>query len=157
MACQILAENTIKKLTAEGLNIFNLRFSNNDTLRMKLTQNFNVEEFSCKDGTPVPSQLWQNVEELAINLQVLRNYLGVAVKVTGSGYRTPAHNAKVKGAKNSQHLLAKAADINADGYTPFRLAAVIEKLIESGKMKQGGLGIYKNFVHYDIRGIKARW
>ena len=33
----------------------------------------------------------------------------------------------------------------------------IEKLIKEGKMKQGGIGIYKGFIHYDIRGTKARW
>jgi len=24
-------------------------------------------------------------------------------------------------------------------------------------MTEGGIGIYKGFVHYDIRGTKARW
>jgi len=24
-------------------------------------------------------------------------------------------------------------------------------------MKEGGLGLYNTFVHYDIRGTKARW
>lgn len=124
---------------------------------MKLTKNFNREEFDCKDGTIVPSKYLLNVKEVAENLQVLRDYLEVPVSVTGSGYRTPTHNKKVKGAKNSQHLTASGADINAEGYEPKQLAEVIERLILKGKMKQGGIGIYPNFVHYDIRGIKARW
>lgn len=124
---------------------------------MKLTENFNSKEFDCKDGTPVPKELMDNCKELAENLQVLRDHLGVPVTVTGSGYRTPSHNTKVKGAKNSQHLKAKASDINAKGYTPKQLGNVIEELIKEGKMKQGGLGIYAKFVHYDIRGTKARW
>lgn len=124
---------------------------------MKLTKNFTLKEFDCKDGTEVPKDLIHNVQELANNLQVLRDYLGVPVSITGSGYRTPAHNKKVGGAKDSQHLKAKAADINAEGYTPKKLAAVIEKLIDEGKMKQGGIGVYPGFVHYDIRGTKARW
>lgn len=124
---------------------------------MTLTKNFNSQEFDCKDGTKVPEQYKNNLTELATNLQRLRDCLKVPVRVTGSGYRTPSHNAKVKGAKNSQHLTASAADINADGYTPAELAKEIEKLIIDGKMKQGGIGIYKNFVHYDIRGTKARW
>lgn len=124
---------------------------------MKLTNNFSLQEFACKDGTPVPKDLIPNCKELAKNLQVLRDHLGVPVRITGSGYRTPSHNAKVKGAKNSQHLYAKAADINAEGYTPAKLSVVIEKLIAEGKMKQGGIGVYKNFVHYDIRGTIARW
>jgi len=124
---------------------------------MKLTKNFNLEEFDCKDGTKVPKKYLLNVKEVADNLQVLRDYLGVSVSVTGSGYRSPSHNKKVGGAKFSQHLTASGADINAEGYEPKQLAEVIELLILKGKMKQGGLGTYPNFVHYDIRGTKARW
>lgn len=146
-----MLENTIKKVK---------KISNqtlNSHLVMRLTPNFTLEEFACKDGTPVPDDLFENVKELALNLQVLRDYVGVPVLITGSGYRTEAHNKKVKGAKNSQHLYARAADINADGYTPAQLSAIIETLITARRMKQGGIGIYKNFVHYDIRGTKARW
>jgi uncharacterized protein YcbK (DUF882 family) len=124
---------------------------------MKLTENFSMAEFDCKDGTQVPVEFHDNVKELAQNLQVLRDHIKEAVLITGSGYRTPSHNAKVGGAKNSQHLTASGADINAKNYTPKQLAIVIEKLIKSGKMKQGGIGVYKGFVHYDIRGTRARW
>lgn len=124
---------------------------------MKLTTNFDSKEFDCKDGTPVPSKYMDNCREVARNLQNLRDALGVAVTITGSGYRTPSHNAKVGGAKNSQHLTCSGADINAKGLTPKQLACVIEGLIKTGKMKEGGLGIYPSFVHYDIRGTKARW
>lgn len=61
------------------------------------------------------------------------------------------------GAPKSQHLTASAADISAKGYSPVHLANVIDELITKGKMKQGGIGIYPTFVHYDIRGTKARW
>jgi len=124
---------------------------------MKLTENFSREEFDCKDGTKVPEKYMDNCLKVAKNLQVLRDHLKVPVSITGSGYRTPSHNAKVKGATNSQHLTCNAADINAKGYTPIQLAKEIEKLIASGKMEQGGIGIYKGFVHYDRRGKKARW
>lgn len=125
--------------------------------KMKLTENFTREEFDCKDGTKVPKEYYANLQELANNLQVLRNHLGESVSITGSGYRTPKHNAKVGGAKRSQHLTASAADINVNGMTPKELAIVIEVLIAQGKMKQGGIGIYKGFVHYDIRGTRVRW
>lgn len=124
---------------------------------MKLTKNFSRQEFDCKDGTIVPEKYLLNVKEVADNLQVLRDYLEVPVSVTGSGYRTSKHNKKVGGAKLSQHLTASGADINAEGYEPKQLAEVIELLILKGKMKQGGIGVYPNFVHYDIRGTKARW
>jgi hypothetical protein len=34
---------------------------------------------------------------------------------------------------------------------------IIENLIAQGKIIEGGVGIYPTFVHYDIRGTKARW
>lgn len=124
---------------------------------MKLTKNFTLEEFACKDGTSVPKEFVGNCTELAKNLQALRDHLGEPVLITGSGYRTPSHNKKVKGAKNSQHLTASGADINVRSLTTKELASVIENLIAKGVMKQGGIGVYPGFVHYDIRGIKARW
>lgn len=123
---------------------------------MKLTQNFSLSEFACKDGTPVPGTLLDNVELLAKNLQVLRDYLGEPIHVN-SGYRTPAYNAKVGGKKASYHLKAMAGDLTTKKKTPKQLAAIIEKLIAERKMKQGGIGIYPGFVHYDVRGYKARW
>ncbi|MCC7289911.1 DUF882 domain-containing protein [bacterium] len=123
---------------------------------MFLTKNFTLEEFTCKDGTPVPAELIDNVKELAENLQVLRDFLDQPVHIL-SGYRTEEHNKKVKGKNKSQHLLAKAADITTKTHSPRQLAAIIEHLIMAGKMEQGGLGVYKGFVHYDIRGVKSRW
>ncbi|MCC7290313.1 DUF882 domain-containing protein [bacterium] len=123
---------------------------------MFLTKNFTLEEFTCKDGTPVPAELIDNVKEVAENLQVLRDFLDQPVHIL-SGYRTEEHNKKVKGKNKSQHLLAKAADITIKTHSPRQLSAIIEHLIMSGKMKQGGLGLYPGFVHYDIRGTKARW
>lgn len=123
---------------------------------MKLTENFSREEFDCRDGTKVPAELMPNVQELANNLQVLRDDIGEVIHVN-SGYRSPTYNVKIGGATNSQHKKAKAADITAKSFTPKQLAARIEKLIAAGKMKQGGIGIYPGFTHYDIRGTKARW
>lgn len=124
---------------------------------MKLTNNFSRSEFDCKDGTEVPEKYMSNLQELADNLQVLRDHLNTPVNITGSGYRTESHNKKVGGAPRSQHLTASAADINAKGYTPYGVYKEIETLIKSGKMKEGGLGLYNTFVHYDIRKTKARW
>lgn len=123
---------------------------------MKLTKNFSIEEFFCRDGTPVPGEYFDNAKEVAKNLQVLRDEIGEAIHIN-SAYRTKAYNKKVGGKPLSQHLTASAADITAKSYTPKQLAAVIERLIKAGKMQQGGIGVYPGFVHYDIRGVKARW
>lgn len=123
---------------------------------MNLTENFNLEEFACKDGTPVPAELLPNVKGLAEQLQILRNALDESIHIN-SGYRTPSYNKKVGGKPASQHLQARAADITVKSKTPKQLAAFIEKMISEGKLKIGGIGLYPGFVHVDTRKVKARW
>jgi len=123
---------------------------------MKITTNFNLEEFNCKDGSLMPNTVMINIIKLAKNLQVLRDYLNTSITVN-SGYRSPKYNAKIGGVKNSQHLLGNASDLMVKGFTPKQVAEAIEKLIKEGKMQQGGIGVYPTFTHYDIRGTKARW
>jgi uncharacterized protein YcbK (DUF882 family) len=121
---------------------------------MKLTKDFQLSEFACNDGTPVPVNLIPNVRALAENLQPLRDEVGLLI--VNSGYRTPSWNRKIGGAKNSMHLKAMAADLVCVGLTPKQLKAVIERLIKAGKMKNGGIGLYPSFVHYDIGAVR-RW
>ena len=123
-----------------------------------LTENFSISEFSCNDEnkSPVPPLFLDNVKELAKNLQVLRDVLGTSIHVN-SGYRTPAYNTKVGGVKKSQHMLCKAADITVKGMSPKEIYIIVIGLIKSGKMKAGGVGIYRGFVHYDTRGVNRRW
>jgi uncharacterized protein YcbK (DUF882 family) len=123
---------------------------------MRLSENFYLNEFECKSGVVMPEKVLSNIKTLAIQLQVLRNALNASVTVT-SGYRSPEHNKKVGGSPKSQHVEGTAADIKVSGYTPKQVAAKIEELIEKGEMKQGGIGIYSTWVHYDFRGTKARW
>jgi uncharacterized protein YcbK (DUF882 family) len=54
-------------------------------------------------------------------------------------------------------MKAKAADIQVAGLTPKEVCARVKSLIDSGAMKQGGVGLYDGWVHYDVRGFKARW
>ena len=123
---------------------------------MKLTENFSLWEFRCRDGTDVPEDLMENVKLLCENLQVLRDHIGKPIRVI-SGYRSPKYNRRIGGAKRSQHMLAKAADIKVTGMAPAEVKAEIVKLIKEGKMKSGGVGLYTTFTHYDVRGRNARW
>ena len=131
----------------------------------QLTKNFNISEFRCKDGTDVPDELENNVQELANNLQVIRDKFCVETGVNMpliilSGYRSPKHNAKVKGAKNSQHLLAKASDITLKDKSLLQhLYILIKELIDTEEITAGGITFYrdKGFIHYDIRGVKVTW
>ena len=123
---------------------------------MKLTQNFDLSEFNCKDGRIIPNELLPNVQEVANNLQVLRDYIGEPIHIN-SCYRPEDYNKKVGGKPKSQHLTASAADITCKSKTPKQLAAIVEKLIADKKLRFGGLGIYPGFIHVDIRKNKARW
>jgi uncharacterized protein YcbK (DUF882 family) len=131
----------------------------------QLTKNFNISEFRCKDGTDVPDELENNVQELANNLQVIRDKFCIETGVNMpliilSGYRSPKHNAKVKGAKNSQHLLAKASDITLKDKSLLQhLYILIKELIDTEEITAGGITFYRNkgFIHYDTRGVKVTW
>ena len=114
----------------------------------KLSGNFKVKEFACKDGSDVIFI----APDLIDVLQKIRNHFGKAVHIN-SGYRTPAYNKKVGGATYSQHLYGTAADIRINGVEPKDIADYAETLL----LSTGGIGRYKNFVHVDVREKKSRW
>lgn len=112
----------------------------------KLSANFKVKEFACKDG----SDKVLIDTELVDLLQKIRNHFNKSVKIT-SGFRTTTHNKKVGGTKNSYHLVGMASDIQVSGVHPILVAMYSEKL------NAGGIGVYSNFVHVDTRDKKSRW
>ena len=92
-------------------------------------------------------------------IQSVRDYFGKPVTIT-SAYRTPAHNAKAGGAKFSQHLYGRAADIRVQDVSVEDVAAYAESLMPD----RGGVGRYPakagraaGWVHVDTRADKARW
>ena len=123
---------------------------------MKLTANFSLSEFKCKDGTDVPTELMPNVKKLANELQKLRDLLDEPIYIN-SGYRTPSYNKKIGGARNSFHVQAKAADIVVKSLSPKQLHSKIEYFISQGVLNFKGIGLYSTFVHVDVRDKKARW
>ena len=114
----------------------------------KLSANFKVKEFACKDGSD-PIFIAPALVEL---LQKIRNHFGKSVNIN-SAYRTATYNKKVGGATYSQHCYGTAADIRISGVTPKQVAAYVETLMPN----TGGIGIYKNFTHVDVREVKSRW
>ena len=121
----------------------------------RLAPDFKVRELRCKDGTDTVMV----DETLTVVLQCIRDHFGKPVTIT-SGYRTAAHNAAVGGAKSSQHLLGRAADIRVQGVSVEDVAAYAESLMPDW----GGVGRYPvkagraaGWVHVDTRADKARW
>jgi uncharacterized protein YcbK (DUF882 family) len=123
---------------------------------MQLTKNFNLSEFKSKDGSEFPSHvIIDNIKELAENLQVIRDYVGVPISIN-SGYRSPEHNKAIGGKKESFHLKGMASDLSCE-IGPEKLHEIIYMLMVRRKIKHGGHKAYNTFVHYDIRGWLATW
>lgn len=119
-----------------------------------VTPNFKWSEFACKDGTPVPREYRDRVVKLAWGLEKMRDILGGSIGVL-SGYRTPAYNAKIGGASQSQHIQARAADLVVGKWGQSRLVEAAEQV---DVFYNGGIGVYPSGgVHVDVRGYKARW
>ena len=121
-----------------------------------MTKNFSKEEFDCNDGSEMPINIYHNMVKVANQLQILRNHLGKPIQIN-SAWRSEEYNASIGGVKDSQHIMGRAADIVVRDLTSTEVYNTIEELIEKGEMLQGGLGLYDTFVHYDIRGERARW
>lgn len=116
-----------------------------------VTKHFKISEFACKNGASVPAHYLPNVFKIATQLEIIRTYLGQPI-IINSAYRTKEYNKKVGGAVASQHLTASAVDIVVKGHTPHYVFTSIRSLMRQGMIIGGCVILYKNFVHYDIRG-----
>lgn len=124
------------------MNVYSLKKDGNK----KLSDNFKVREFACKDGS---DKILIDIELVEL-LQKIRNYFNKPVKIN-SGYRTISHNKKVGGSTNSYHTKGQACDIRIENVNPILIALYAERL------GAGGIGVYKTFVHIDVRQKKTRW
>jgi len=124
---------------------------------MKLTKNFSKSEFECSCGCEMPNHVLDNVYELARQLQIVRDYVGMPITIN-SGYRCEYYNDEIgKASKKSQHKKGKAADIVISDVNPHWTYQLLEEMIKEKRIRQGGLGKYDTFTHYDIRSKKVRW
>ena len=122
---------------------------------MKLTENFSIEELN-KHKFKMPDEVLDNLKMLAVQLEVIRAHFNAPVRIN-SGYRNLEYNRNIGSKDTSQHVKGTAADIVVSGVSPDDVADAIEFLINTGMLKEGGVGRYNSFTHYDIRGSRARW
>ena len=122
---------------------------------MKLTENFSIEELN-KHNFKMSDEVLDNLKELAVQLEIVRAHFNVPVTIN-SGYRNLEYNRNIGSKDTSQHVKGTAADIVVSGVSPDDVADAIEFLINTGMLKEGGVGRYNTFTHYDIRGSRARW
>ena len=107
---------------------------------------FEYSEFDSPDQEG--SYEHMNVDFLN-KLAQARKIAAVGFKIT-SGYRSPAHNAKVGGVKGSSHTNGHAVDIYAPTSTQKYL--IINALLQAGFNR---IGVAKNFIHVDDDPSKA--
>ena len=114
----------------------------------RLGENFTLGEFASRDGA---DEVLTHPALVAL-LGAVRAHFGKPVTVN-SGYRSPTHNRRIGGARNSRHVMGLAADIVVDrgAVSPNKVATFVETL------QPGGLGRYKTFTHVDVQGKSRRW
>jgi uncharacterized protein YcbK (DUF882 family) len=113
-----------------------------------LTKNFSKHEFECNCG-----ECESIIDmDLVHKLQSLRDLFG-SIKVT-SAFRCPDWNRKVGGSPTSQHLRGKAADLQFRDDVPLQ---EVYDYLTGLYPDTHGVGIYDNFIHFDVRSKKARW
>lgn len=118
-------------------------------------------EMRCNDGTPFPEE-WREERALPLGVEFewIRATCGGAPIEVGSAFRTWYWNTKVKGARKSTHPRGLALDLYppANLGLPFFVDAVIKVAHRPGGMIRG-IGVYRTFVHVDIRegNRVSRW
>lgn len=123
----------------------------------RVSPHFRTAEFDCHDGRKVPAVAIPALSRLARELlEPLRTSFGPAHVL--SGYRPRDYNAKIGGAKFSQHIYeltpnSVAADMVFASGNPQAWARAADRL------GAGGVGLYvsSGFVHVDNRSGRARW
>ena len=112
----------------------------------QLADHFRLIEAASKDG----ADLVLVCPALVDGLEALRERIGRPLHVN-SWFRTVEHNARIGGARDSQHVRGLAADVTARGVLPGDVATLAEEL------GFGGVGIYASFVHVDVGPAGRRW
>lgn len=102
---------------------------------MNLSPNFTLDELTVSQeaarrglsNVPTPEVVEELRRLATLVLQPLRDHLARRIVVT-SGYRSPAVNSAVGGAKHSAHMRGHAADIIVPGVSPFAVCQIVVAL-----------------------------
>lgn len=118
---------------------------------MNLSPHFTLAEMTASqtaarkglDNDPPPEVL-ERLKRTALGLEAVRVILGAPL-IISSGYRSPAVNKAVGGAKNSQHLTGEAVDFICPGYgSP---AQIVRTLVASGIKFDQAIVEFDRWVH----------
>lgn len=116
-----------------------------------LSTHFGSFEFDCHckekscNYTLVDSDLIDALEELRKKVK--------PIHIT-SGFRCSIWNKSIGGKPGSFHLLGKACDLFVEGLS---IASLYYYVIDIPEFDKGGVGVYDQFVHCDVRKYRSRW
>jgi uncharacterized protein YcbK (DUF882 family) len=113
-----------------------------------VSKHFHRSEFACKCGCGFAAA---DIELVGV-LEDVRERFKLPVAIT-SGCRCQERNAKVGGAKDSQHTKGLAADIEVAHVEP----KVVADYLEETYPDKYGIGRYAGWTHIDVREKRARW
>ncbi|MDX9719480.1 MAG: D-Ala-D-Ala carboxypeptidase family metallohydrolase [Myxococcota bacterium] len=123
-----------------------------------ISAHFRWEQFrSTGDNQSVPEAMRGNVRLLCEQLEQLVDALGARPMRILSGWRSEWWNHRLGASPKSLHLQGLAADFVVEGVRPSRVRQALESLIEQGRIRDGGIGRYATYTHYDLREASARW
>jgi hypothetical protein len=120
---------------------------------MRLTANFDSREFDVHE--PWPAELAAQRFALAQLVQAVRDIAGLPIIIT-SAYRSPARNAEIGGAPDSQHTKGEALDAVVIGMTDRELIRRV--LLAEGRAampEYGQLIVYTFTNHFHISLARA--
>lgn len=124
----------------------------------KLSPNFTRAEARSKDGVDIPSSLRSAAQRQAFHMERVRYECGNKPLTILSWYRSPAHNQAVDGASESQHVKARACDV--DSNTINRIGESRWNRATGRVFRNGGIGFDNDTQqnrHVDSRRGPARW
>ena len=110
-------------------------------------QFFKRSEFACRCGCG-----YDTVDARLLEMLTIIRASYNAPLIIHSGARCEHWN-KRQGGSGSQHLWGKAADFHIEGVEPKE----VYDLLDQTRVNWAGLGLYRSWVHLDIREEKARW
>lgn len=112
---------------------------------IKIDRFFYLDEFECPCCHCVKLHLI-----LLKKLSALRQAIDRPL-IINSGYRCKIHNTQVGGVPTSYHLFGFAADVTVPSMKMGELLKYAQNI------RFGGIGIYDNFLHLDIRPDPEFW
>ena len=114
-----------------------------------ISEHFTRDRLACKCGC---GQDTVDVELIKV-LEDLRRRFKQPVYVS-SGNRCLAYNRTLPDSRDtSQHIKSKATDIWVSSVPP----RIVYNYLTMKYPNKYGIGLYRSFVHIDVRKVKARW